>query len=477
MDDSPMPTGLFRIFRKKLLILTSSTAALIGIALIIIGQFTKSGWHESLIGIGAAVFATGPIAILVWWVTDDIYRNELRGILKGIVAEGFEKLDQVNSAVREYERLGIVNIYLARVEALNDFKIFMSQEIERAQHGQRAKLWFVCTDLQGFLEVSIKDGDLRDILRAAARQPGLDLRIMMADPEMTITRSGSVDEPGVRRQKLYSPVNELRSKYGVEAGAIRFYAWRPTVFAIATSQHMLLNPYPHQEEAHRCMALIVTKTTEPEQVEKDKDIYSQYLEKHFILSWDASTTREIDSAPPLVSNINISRDSNETNALLTKEIYERQPATADLLEFSGEDVRDLLVKLANGGTKVRLLLKHPDSVGNMQQRRIVTSYGYLKDHVTLDSLEIKFYRSTPSIRGRRLDMRLLNVGWYTPDISPEGKITQWEIIGDRNPTVTGNLRTADGQALNDMFSRTFDGLWSGGITSSEVDSYIQGLPS
>jgi hypothetical protein len=474
-----MPTGLFRIFRKKLLILMSTSVALIGIALIIISQFTtKPGWHESLEAIGAAVFATGPITILVWWVTDDIYRNELSNTLKDIVDEVFKKSEQVNSIIAENKRLGIVGIYLQRVEALNDFKIYMNEEIARAKQGQQAKLWFVCTDLQGFLEVSITGGDPRDILRDAARQENLDLRIMMADPEMTITRSGSGDD-----SIAYAPAEDMQRKYGVDPSAIRFYAWRPTVFAIATSQYMLLNPYPHQEEAHRCMALIVVKTTEPEQDEKYKDIYNQYLEKHFLPSWKADMTREIDGAPPLLSRINVSRDINETNALLAKEVSQIPPATADLLEFSGDDARDLLVNLANGGTKVRLLLKHPDSVGNLQQQRIVAAYGDLKDRVTPDSLEIKFYRSAPSIRGRRLGTRVLNVGWYTPDFSPKGEITRWEVIEDRNPTVTGNLQTADGQpladgqALHDMFRRTFDGLWCSGITSSEVDSYIQGLPS
>ena len=151
-----MPTGLFRIFRKKLLILMSTAVALIGIALIIISQFiTKPGWHEALVGIGAAIFATGPITILVWWVTDDIYRNELSNTLKDVPNEVFKKFEQGNSVINMNKTLGIVGIYLQRVEALNDFKIYLNEEIERAKQGQQARLWFVCTDLQGFLEVSM----------------------------------------------------------------------------------------------------------------------------------------------------------------------------------------------------------------------------------------------------------------------------------------------------------------------------------
>lgn len=464
MSDEATPTGLVRIFRRRLLVLLSTSVALIGVALIIAGQFTSSGWHESLVGIGSAIFATGPITVMVWWVTDDLYRTEVRQV----VAES-------NPVIRKYRKLGIIDVDRSRTDALGHFEKYMAEEIRRAKDGRHGQLWFVCTDLKGFLDVNIerRNFDLRNIIDDAAAQPTMDLRIMMADPEYTFTRSETGPDSEAERERLYEPARDLRSKHGVKAASIRFYAWRPTVFAIATSQHMLLNPYPHGEkEAHRCMSLIVSKTGSDADG-RSPDIYSQYLKKHFEATWSADSTRQIDESPPLVSRIKVARDDNETIMLLANELSEKPPETADLLEFSGERVHDLLGKLAQAGTSVRLLLKHPDSAG-VQQHLIVGSYLYLKDHATSDAFEVRFYRTVPSICGWRLDRRLLNLGWYTPDILPTGEISQWGIISN-NPTVTGDIQTPDCKPLDEMFGKTFDGLWRGGVPSAEVDRYIQNL--
>lgn len=486
-----LPTDRFRIFRQRLLILLSTSVVLIGIALIIISQFTKGAWHEALVGIGAAIFATGPITVMVWWVTDDLYRGELSTALQKIVSTAVVTISQevkesravtqnylreANSIARNCQDLGVVHIHLTRVDALNRFSSYIREEIERAKQGNQALLWFVCTDLRGFLDIATNKFNPQALIRAAAAQPTLDLRILMADPEYTIARSENGGNSAELRQRAYDLIARLQREYGVKASAIRLYAFRPTVFAIATSRHMLLNPYPHQEQASHCMSLVV-KAIETETDGNSRAIYSQYRQSHFERTWDADTTREIDKPPPLVSRISLSRDYTETNALLSKEVADHPPGAADMIEFSGDTVRSLLEQLAQAGTRVRLLLKHPDSVGNEQRDKIISTYRYLKEHLFMvrpDSFQVRFYRLPASVRGRRLDMRLINVGWYTPDVSTEGQISDWEIVGHLNPTVTGDLQTTDGKALNQMFSRTFDGLWRSAVDSAEVDRYLQG---
>lgn len=494
-SNTVLPTDRFRIFRQRLLVLLSTSVALIGIALIIISQFTKGGWHEALVGIGAAIFATGPITVMVWWVTDDLYRGELSVALRDIVSAGVDGptakisqeikesetatrnyLREANSIVSNCQDLGIVHVHLTRINALNRFSQYIREEIGRAEQSERAILWFVCTDLRGFLDIETNKFNPQALIRAAAEQPTLDLRILMADPEYTVARSGDGGNSAELRQRAYALVSRLQDEYGVKASAIRFYAFRPSVFAIATSQHMLLNPYPHQEQGHRCMSMVLTRVIGPDTDGNSHDIYSQYIRTHFERTWAADTTRQIDKPPPLVSRISLSRDYNETAALLAREAADHPPGVADLIEFSGDTVRSLLEQLAEAGTRVRLLLKHPDSVGGAQRNKIISTYWYLKEHVFMlkpDSFQIRFYRLPATLRGRRLDMRLLNVGWYTPDVSAGGKLSDWEIVGHLNPTVTGDLQTTEGQALNQMFSRTFDGLWSTAIDSVDVDRYIQ----
>jgi hypothetical protein len=484
----------FRVFRHRLLILLSSFVAVIGIALIIISQVTSGDLHEDLVGVGAALFATGPITIMVWWVTDDMYRGALSDTLRGIISAGLAEstqvlsanirdsgadlqrsLRQANSISRDCHRLGLVHVHLTRADALNNFSTYIQDEIARAEQGQPALLWFVCASLRGFLDLETNRFNPQALIRAAAAHPSLDLRILMADPEYTATRSPDGHDSADLLRRSYDTITRLQRDYSVPASSIRLYAFRPSVFAIATSRHMLLNPYPHEEQGSRCMSIIATKTGPDDGDGQSRDIYHQYLQNHFTRTWSADTTRQVDDPPPLVSRISLSADAIQTSSLLRREISEQPPREADLIEFSGDDVRPLLEQLAEAGTNVRLLLKHPDSVGRAQREKILSTSRYIKGYLFRnrpDAISIRFYTIPATLRGRRLDNRLLNIGWYTPDLAAGGQLTDWEIVGHMNPTITGYLQTSEGYALNVMFSRTFDGLWNSSVAAAEIDQAL-----
>ncbi len=497
-SDPAVPGDRFRVFRQRLLILLSSFVATIGISMIVVGQYVTGNLHEALVGVGAALFATGPITVMVWWVTDEMYRGALRTALRDVVIPALDnsttsvfaqindsrsklehQLKESNSIARDCAELGITQVHLTRADALSRFSAHIQEEIRRAEHGQHAFLWFVCTNLRGFLDIETNRFNPKALLRAACAQPNLDLRILMADPEYSAARSETGTDSDDRRRRSYALIAQLQKDYGIKAASIRLYAFKPSVFAIASSRYMLLNPYPHQEEASRCMTLVVAKTSTNEDDERYGDIYHQYLRSHFIDTWTAATTRGIEDPPPLVSQVSLSADIAATNTLLIKEAAERPPRDADLIEFSGDSVRALLTELAAAGTRVRLLLKHPDSVGKAQRTKIVATYWYLKDYVfhgDQDAFQVRFYRVPATLRGRRLDTRLINIGWYTPDIATGGQISDWEIIGHLNPTITSDPQTSEGYSLNLMFSRTFDSLWGSSVTSAQVDHYLQRQP-
>ena len=55
---------------------------------------------------------------------------------------------------------------------------------------------------------------------------------------------------------------------------------------------MLLNPYPYENESHRCMTLVVRKTEDKE------DIYHQYFDAHFERPWKhAEPVTQVGSSP------------------------------------------------------------------------------------------------------------------------------------------------------------------------------------
>lgn len=76
----------FRLFRNRLLLLLSGLVAVTGAAMIVISLFTYGNAHDVLVGVGAAVFATGPITVMVWWVTDDMYRGVLSATLRDVIS-------------------------------------------------------------------------------------------------------------------------------------------------------------------------------------------------------------------------------------------------------------------------------------------------------------------------------------------------------------------------------------------------------
>ena len=240
-----VPSDRFRIFRQRLLILLSTCVAVAGIALIILSQFTTGNLHEDLVGVGAAVFAIGPITVMVWWVTDEMYRGALGAMLRDVVTTGLaessaamsEQIKNSGSAIESYlaktssitrdcQELGVAQVHLTRTDALNRFSLCIRNEIGRAEHGQPGVLWFVCASLRGFLDIETNKFNPQALIRAAAAQPTLDLRILMADPEYTVARSGEQPDAENLRRSAYETITRLQRDYGVPAASIRLYAFR-----------------------------------------------------------------------------------------------------------------------------------------------------------------------------------------------------------------------------------------------------------
>ena len=111
-----------------------------------------------------------------------------------------------------------------------------------------------------------------------------DLRIMMTDPGVADLRAKQERrDSGEIPQKVQMNLAYLK-RIGVGRESVRFYPGTPTVFAIATTDRMLLNPYPYQTEAFRCFSVIVQKTLNP-----TADIFHQYSRYHFEEPWERAT--------------------------------------------------------------------------------------------------------------------------------------------------------------------------------------------
>ena len=141
--------------------------------------------------------------------------------------------------------------------------------------------------------------------------------------------------------------------------------------------------------------------------------------------------------------------------------------SADLIAFSGRDARSILEQiLKHSGCPVRLLMKHPDSVGRIQRQWIVAELERMQRYLVpeyADTLQIRCYRAPYSLRGRKLYPYLINVGWYTPLVDDEV-----EVVGHTNPLVIASLDTPEGASLCKMFDSLFDSLWNASTTEDAV---------
>lgn len=294
MKDEGEPKAA-RLIYELLIIL----ATVVGLILIFVSFIPGLGEVSDLIrGIGLSLFPAGVVAFLLYRFAAAVTNIWLRERLEKVIGVQLVKyMEQIATKVEDgitkidddVKRLapvfvscakrGVENVHLTRAAALENFAWFLDAEAKKANSGEPARVWFVCSSMKGFLEVAGEhfNGDkmLDKILKS-----GCDLRIIMTDPDMADYRALQEGRaPGEISNEIEMTLARLK-RMGLKREIIKLYCGTPTVFAIATSDRMLLNPYPYETEAFRCFSLIIYKTIDP-----DADIYHQYLQYHFEDPW------------------------------------------------------------------------------------------------------------------------------------------------------------------------------------------------
>jgi len=164
------------------------------------------------------------------------------------------------------EREGLEMVYANRMDALREFAPYIVDEKE--------KVVIVGSSLLGLLLFIAGFEDM-------VRQEPAKFRFVLTHPTSSRKREGPEGrDPGVIQGEILEGLHKLR-EWGVPLENIQLYKGSPTVFMIATSQHMLLNPYPYGTEAYRCFCL---------QVSSQGSIFDEYYEKHYKKIWDSKWT-------------------------------------------------------------------------------------------------------------------------------------------------------------------------------------------
>ena len=161
------------------------------------------------------------------------------------------------------------------------------------------------------------------------------------------------------------------------------------------------------------------------------------------------------------------------NAKLMEYLESNRVGRARMIEYDADSVQPILLKLLGSGTKVELLLQHPEHTISERQRSRVIAQIQKKDELPNQKrLKIRYYKDRASIRGRKFDSQLLSIGWYTYDrrreFDPESQVT-----GHANPVMQFSLQYPEGRRVCAMFDMVFDNLWR---DSEEFDKVAPNYP-
>ncbi len=193
-------------------------------------------------------------------------------------------LDSIPSAPSEPEALqtgaqslGLERVFRSRSDALTYFGAALRKEIVRSRRGGDF-VYITCTSMRGFMATDTNDFHSPRLLEELVGS-NCSLHIMMTHPDIAERRAKQEKRPPEAiGGEVRGTVTQLAA-IGVRDEQMKFYRGAPTLFGIATSDSMLLNPYPLENESHRCMTLVVRKTDD------NQDIFHQYFDAHFERPW------------------------------------------------------------------------------------------------------------------------------------------------------------------------------------------------
>lgn len=175
--------------------------------------------------------------------------------------------------------LGLQFVYEDRGPALEKFREYLEEEIARARRKEAACISLVGTSARGFLVPALVGFHARELLEEAIKAK-CELRLMLVHSVVASLREAPEHrKPGQIVRDILQSFGELR-QINVPRECVRYYSTGPTAFALATSEWMLLNPYPTAHESQHLFTLVVQNTG------SSRDIYQRYKKFHFDDLWE-----------------------------------------------------------------------------------------------------------------------------------------------------------------------------------------------
>lgn len=158
---------------------------------------------------------------------------------------------------------------------------------------------------------------------------------------------------------------------------------------------------------------------------------------------------------------------------LSKFIDANTIAKAKMIQYSGDMIRPIIAKLLAKNVKIEILLQHPQKALNLDQLLKMASF---HERVTTDfknpkNLVIKYYTEPASVRGVKLDEKVLVVGWYTYRVKSHTEPKSW-LYGHNNAAVRIQPVSVS-RDLTETFDDVFQSLWDNAASNINVEKEIE----
>ncbi|MBI4516420.1 MAG: hypothetical protein HY699_11470 [Deltaproteobacteria bacterium] len=200
----------------------------------------------------------------------------------GELQQSIDDLRITNDFLSRARDLGVVMIYENRNQALDHFLDHLEEFVSRGQNPDAAvddkrEVVFVASSLRGVIEDDPKYA--AQLERIIASRGKAEMRFLLTHPIFSELREAQESRPpgGIAVEILHA-IAWLEDR-GVPPSDIRVYKGTPTCFMVASSERMLINPYPYQREAYRSFCIEAVSTR------NERGVYHSFWVNHYMKPW------------------------------------------------------------------------------------------------------------------------------------------------------------------------------------------------
>lgn len=201
--------------------------------------------------------------------------------------------DKIASILKNYEDeiellkairfAGVTGVFKRREHAIKAFSEAINQE--------EKEILIIGSSLKGLLQRT-EYSKIREKLQFKISKANTSVKFLLTHPIVADFRASQENrKPGEIGKEIIDSLRVLRN-WGVDPSSVRLYLGTPTCFAIKTTRHMLVNPYPYISVSYDspCLLLEYSPSTG---AERPGYFFDEFQSRHFA-AWDSELSVQFD---------------------------------------------------------------------------------------------------------------------------------------------------------------------------------------